>query len=136
MTHGRERLTEMLDEAASIAVVGASSDPQKAAHRIPSYLQDQGYRIIPVNPNADEVLGEPTVDRLADVGEPVDIVDVFRPADEAPDIARQAAELDASVLWLQSGIRSEEAREVAEDAGLDVVMDRCLGSSHRILSRS
>jgi uncharacterized protein len=126
----REQLLRIYAETRTIAVVGASGDPSKPAHRIPRYLQSQGYRILPVNPRGGELLGEPVARSLAEVEGPVDVVDVFRPAEEAPGIARQAIEAGAKVLWLQVGIESEEARQEAEAAGLTVVMDRCMGEAH------
>jgi uncharacterized protein len=126
----REQLLRIYTETRTIAVVGASGDPSKPAHRIPRYLQSQGYRILPVNPRGGELLGEPVARSLAEVEGPVDVVDVFRPAEEAPGIARQAIEAGAKVLWLQVGIESEEARQEAEAAGLTVVMDRCMGEAH------
>jgi uncharacterized protein len=126
----RERLLGIYAETRTIAVVGASGDPSKPAHRIPRYLQSQGYRILPVNPRGGELLGEPVARSLAEVEGPVDVVDVFRPAEEAPGIAREAIEAGAKVLWLQVGIESEEARQEAEAAGLTVVMDRCMGEAH------
>src|SRR5512142_870093 len=129
----RETLERIYRESATIAVVGASADPSKAAHRIPAYLQEQGYRIRPVNPRGGELLGEPVATTLTEVDRPVDVVDVFRPTAEAVDIARQAVMVGAKVLWLQLGIRNDEARHVAEKAGLTVVMDRCMGATHREL---
>jgi predicted CoA-binding protein len=126
----RERLARILAETKTIAVVGASGDPSKPAHQIPRYLQRQGYRIVPVNPRGGELLGEPVARSLAEVDGPVDVVDVFRPAAETPQVAREAAEIGAKVLWLQLGIESEEARQIAEAAGLTVVMDRCMGATH------
>lgn len=117
-------------EARTIAVVGASDDPTRAAHNVPAYLQEQGYRIIPVNPNRSELLGEKAYASLADIEEPVDVVDVFRPADEAPVLARLAAGLGAGVFWLQLGIVSDEAAKIASEAGMQVVMDRCMGQMH------
>ena len=126
----REQLARIFAETKTIAVVGASGDPSKPAHRIPRYLQRQGYRIVPVNPRGGELLGEPVARSLAEVEGPVDVVDVFRPASETPRAAREAAEIGAKVLWLQLGIESEEARQVAESAGITVVMDRCMGEAH------
>jgi predicted CoA-binding protein len=126
----RERLVGIFAETKTIAVVGASADPSKPAHTIPRYLQRQGYRIVPVNPRGGELLGEPVARSLAEVDGPVDVVEVFRPAEEAPRIAREAVEAGAKVLWLQLGIVSQEARQVAEAAGLTVVMDRCMGETH------
>ena len=126
----REKLLRIYAETKTIAVVGASADETKAAHQIPRYLQSQGYRIIPVNPRGGEILGEPLFRSLADIDVPVDVVDVFRPAQEAPAIARQAIAIGAKVLWLQIGIESEEARQLAEAAGLTVIMNRCMGETH------
>ena len=117
----------------TIAVVGASPDPSKAAHTIPAYLQSQGYRIIPVNPTHDEILGEKAYATLRDIRDPVDVVDVFRPAAEIPEVAVNAAAIGARVLWLQRGIVSEEAAHIAAAAGMAVIMDRCMGQMHAML---
>jgi uncharacterized protein len=126
----RERLLGIYAETKTIAVVGASTDPSKPAHQIPRYLQRQGYRILPVNPRGGEILGEAAARSLTEVDRPVDVVDVFRPAEEAPQIAREAIAVGAKVLWLQLGIESEEAKRLAEAAGLTVVMNRCMGATH------
>ena len=110
----------------TITVVGASADPQKAAHSVPAHMQQQGWRIIPINPHASEILGEPVHRALADVPEHVGLVDVFRPAQLTPDMARQAVAVGATALWLQLGIASEEARGIADGAGMRYVEDRCL----------
>lgn len=130
-----DELVDIYRSARTIAVVGASTDQHKQAHRIPAYLQSQGYRIIPVNPTAEEVLGEPSVASLDDIDEPVDVVDVFRPSSETPGIAAEAVEIEAGVLWLQMGIRSDEAARIARDGGLTVVMDTCMGAVHKKLVR-
>ena len=129
-----EVLADIYRSAKTVAVVGASSTHGKPAHRIPAYLQTQGYRIIPVNPTTSEIHGVPTVASLAEISEPVDVVNVFRPAAEAPGIAEQAVALGASTLWLQIGIESDEAAEIAEAAGLTVVMDTCMGATHERLT--
>jgi uncharacterized protein len=126
----RERFLRIYAETKTIAVVGASANPSKPAHQIPRYLQRQGYRILPVNPRGGELLGEAVARSLAEVDRPVDVVDVFRPAEEAPQIAREAIAIGAKVLWLQLGIESEEAKRLAEAAGLTVVMNRCMGETH------
>jgi predicted CoA-binding protein len=110
----------------TITVVGASAAPAKAAHSVPAYMQQHGWRIIPVNPHAKEILGERVFRKLADIPEQVGLVDVFRPSPETPDIARQAVAAGATALWLQLGIASKEARAIAEDAGLLYVENRCL----------
>ena len=117
---------QILADSAVIAVVGASRDPGKAAHRVPLEMQRHGWRIIPVNPTADEIVGENVYRSLTDIPEQVGLVDVFRPGPECADVARAAVEAGATALWLQLGIRSEEARKIAEDAGLLYVEDRCL----------
>ena len=130
-----EDLLRLYRETATIAVVGASSDEHKQAYKIPKYLQEQGYRVIPVNPNGGQILGEPVVRSLSEINEPVDAVDVFRPAEETPAIAAEAVVLGAGLLWLQLGIVSEEAERIATTAGLTVVMDACMGAVHRKLRR-
>jgi uncharacterized protein len=126
----REQLARIYAETKTIAVVGISRYPFKPSQRVPKYLQEQGYRIRPVNPRGGSVLGEPVARSLAEVDGPVDVVDVFRPAQEAPKIARQAIDIGAKVLWLQEGIESQEAKRIAEAAGLTVVMNRCMGETH------
>ena len=110
----------------TITVVGASAAAAKAAHSVPAHMQGHGWRIIPVNPHADEILGEPVFRTLGNVPEQVGLVDVFRPPWQAPDIARQAVAAGATALWLQLGIASAEARAIAEGAGMLYVEDRCL----------
>jgi len=123
-------LRRIYAETTTIAVVGASPDPAKKANAIPAYLQSHGYRIIPVNPRHEEILGETAYPTLLDVPEPVDVVDVFRPAPEAPILAEKAVTIGAKVLWLQVGIVSAEAAMIATAAGMTVVMDTCMGAMH------
>lgn len=125
-------LRRLYAEAKTIAVVGCSpiSRWPKPSAVVPAYMQAHGYRILPVNPFETEMLGEPAVPALADLQEPVDIVDVFRPAAEAPAIAQAAVDLGARYLWLQTGIVSEEARQIAEAGGLTVVMDQCIAITY------
>ena len=129
----KDELKQIYQETKTIAVVGASTDESKPSHRIPRYLQSQGFKIIPVSPKGGECLGEKVYPSLSEIPEPVDVVDVFRPSDETPQIARDAVAIGAKVLWLQSGIANDEAEGVAEAAGLKVVMDRCMGATHRQL---
>jgi len=117
---------EILAGANVIAVVGASRDPYKPSHTVPLQMLRHGWRIIPVNPFADEIFGIKTVPTLADIGEPVDLVDVFRPSRDAADVVRQAIAIGAPAVWLQSGIVSAEGRRLAEQAGIDYVEDRCV----------
>jgi predicted CoA-binding protein len=118
----------------TITVVGASRAPAKAAHYVPAHMQRHGWRIVPVNPHAEQILGEPVHRFLADIPEQVGLVDVFRPSGQAPDVARQAVAAGATALWLQLGIASAEARTIAEDAGLLYVQDRCLIIEQRRLN--
>ena len=118
---------EILHGAKTIAVVGASRDPRKAGGSVPEGLRRRGFRIIPINPYADMLFGERVYRSLLDVPEKIDIVDVFRPAPDTPEIARQAAAVGARALWLQLDIRSAEARRIAEEAGMDYIEDECTG---------
>ena len=117
---------QILAGATVIAVVGASRDPSKPSHSVPLQMLRYGWRIIPVNPFVDEVFGVKAVPTLADIDEPVDLVDIFRPARDAVEVVRQAVAIKAPAVWLQSGIVSTEARRIAEEAGMDYVEDRCL----------
>jgi len=117
---------QILGESVSIAVVGASRDPGKPAHSVPAQMMRHGWRIIPVNPYADELWGQRVYPMLAEIPEPVDLVNVFRPSTDAPDVVRQAVEIGARAVWLQQDIVSPEARKIAEDAGIDYVEDYCI----------
>jgi predicted CoA-binding protein len=130
-----QELRSILGEAETIAVVGLSSDPNKDSHEVASYLQGKGYRIIPVNPNETEVLGEKAYPTLLDVPEKVDVVDVFRRAEHTPEIAEQAVKIGAKVLWLQDGIVNEDAWRIAQEGGVDVVMGVCIRRTSRRLDR-
>jgi predicted CoA-binding protein len=130
-------LRELLDSE-TIAVIGCSSTPGKAAHEIPKYLDEQGYEVIPVNPFADEIFGREPYDSLAEVEEDIDLVDVFRPSMEVPTIveqviARSISRQDVQAIWLQQGISHDEAAERAEDQGLKIVQDRCMKVEHERL---
>jgi uncharacterized protein len=124
---------QILTSYDTIAVVGASATPGKAAHSVPGYMQRHGWRIIPVNLRAGEILGERAYRSLADVPEQVGLVDVFRPSEQAADIARQAVAAGACALWLQLGITSAQARDIAVSAGLLYVENRCLAIEQRRL---
>lgn len=127
---------QILDASKTIAVVGLSSDPMKPSYGVSEYMQRRGYRVIPVNPKETEVLGEKAYGRLEDIPEPVDIVNVFRRPAQTPEVAASAVAIGAKALWLQSDIENEEARQIAEAGGLDVVMDRCILTEHRRHSSS
>ena len=133
MISADDELGRILREARTIAVVGLSGDSEKPSHEVAAYLQAQGYRIIPVNPRGGVILGETVYADLRAVPEPIDLVDVFRPAEACLDIAREAVAVRAKVLWLQLGIVNEEAAALARAAGLAVVMDRCTLREHRRL---
>ena len=127
-------LTRILAQSRTIAVVGLSANWYRPSFFAAKYLQEHGYRVIPVNPNYTEVLGERCYPSVAAIPEPVDVVDAFRKADEMPALAREAVAKGARVLWMQLGVRNDAAARIASDAGLDVVMDRCMKIEHaRIL---
>jgi predicted CoA-binding protein len=127
-------LTRILAQSRTIAVVGLSANWYRPSFFTAKYLQEHGYRVIPVNPNYTEVLGERCYPSVAAIPEPVDVVDAFRKADEMPALAREAVAKGARVLWMQLGVRNDVAARIASDAGLDVVMDRCMKIEHaRIL---
>ena len=133
---GEEKIIDLLRTSKSIAVVGISTDPEKYSHKVPRYLKKKGYRIIPVNPNVDKVLGEKTFSSLQDIKEKVDIVDIFRPSNEVYGIVKQAIKLKPKAIWMQEGIKDHKAKQLAEKNGIFVVMDRCIGKEHYKLFES
>ena len=129
-----KEIREILHESSVIAVVGLSDRPERPSHRVARYLQNQGYRIIPVNPKLrGPVLGERPYPDLESVPGPVDIVDVFRRAEQVPEVVEAAVGIGAPVVWMQLGIRHQAAAERAEAAGVRVVMDRCMKLEHQAL---
>lgn len=128
-------IPEILKSAHTIAVVGISSNPMRASNGVSEYLKRAGYRIIPVNPNETEVLGQKCYARLEDVPEKIDLVDIFRRSEYVPDIVESAIRVGAHAVWMQEGVIHEDAAERARQAGLDVVMDRCTLKEHRKLAR-
>jgi predicted CoA-binding protein len=126
-------LRKILKNSNSIAVVGISSRPEKPANSVPAYLKSQGYRILPVNPNLQEVLGEKAYPDLLSIPEPVDVVEIFRPSDEVVPIVEQAIKIGAKAIWMQEGIVNEQAAELAVMAGIDAVMDVCMRATHKRL---
>ena len=128
-----QELKQLLTDATTIAMVGASANPDKTSHGIMQKLQKVGYRVIPVNPREAEVLGEKSYPSLADIPERIDIVDVFRRAEDTPAIADEAVKIGAKALWLQTGIANEEAAARATAGGLKVVMNACIGATHAML---
>ncbi|CAA9540123.1 MAG: CoA-binding domain protein [uncultured Thermoleophilia bacterium] len=123
-------IRRIVREMRTVAVVGLSSNPLRGSHFVGVYLQRHGYRVVPVNPNEEEVLGERAYPSLIDVPVPVDVVDVFRAPAAVPGVAREAVRIGAPTLWLQYGVVSEEGAAVARAGGLEVVMDRCLKVEH------
>jgi predicted CoA-binding protein len=125
-----ETIARILDECRTIAVVGLSSSSSRSSHGVAAYMQRAGYRIIPVNPNETEVLGETAYATLADLPHPIDLVDVFRRSDAAGEAVDQAIAVGAKAVWLQEGVIDDKAAQRALDAGLLVVMDRCILKEH------
>jgi hypothetical protein len=133
MTQLKDRIRRILGYNV-IAVVGMSRHPEKPSHYVPRYMREQGYRVIPVNPSAGEILGErcyPSLDQARE--EMVEVVNVFRPPEEVPEIVAAAVRIGAKAVWMQEGIANEEAARYAEEKGLLVVMDRCMMKEHRAL---
>ena len=128
-----EQITELLRDAKTIAVVGQSGKPSRPSFGVSSYMQAQGYRIIPVNPNIEESLGEPAYPRLEDVPGKIDIVNIFRRSQYVGPIVDSAIKLGVRCIWMQEGVVDEEAVAHAEAAGIAVVMNRCLLKYHRRL---
>src|SRR5262245_22609242 len=128
-----QELKELLTNATTIAIVGASPNPDKASYGIMQKLLSVGYNVVPINPTETEILGQRSYPSLIDVTEPIDIVDVFRRAEATPAIADDAITIGAKALWLQTGIASEDAAARAKAGGLIVVMDTCIGATHSFL---
>ena len=130
-----DELREILSTAKTIAVVGLSSKPDRPSYEVSEFLQQRGYRIVPINPNETEILGERAYPTLLDVPDDVtiDVVDVFRRPEHTPPVAEHAVARRAKMLWLQDGIANDETRRIAEDAGLRVVMDDCIKREMRRL---
>lgn len=129
-------LRDILENARTIAVVGLSSSPGKASYRVAAYLKHVGYRLIPVNPYSDEILGEVGYADLEAIPEAIDVVDIFRPSEQVIPIVEQAIRIRAKAVWMQLGIVNETAAQIARAAGVRVVMDRCMKVEHRRLISS
>jgi uncharacterized protein len=127
---GENDLKKLLSEVHTIAVVGLSANPSRDSYRVADYLKRHGYRIIPVNPGADEILGEKSYPDLKSVPDSIDVVDVFRRPEFVPETADQAVEVGAKVFWMQFGAESEEAAQKAGTAGITVVQNRCIMQEH------
>jgi len=130
-----EQLTELLKSSKTIAVVGCSPKPDRTSHQIDAFLLEKGYHVIPVHPQADTILGQKVYASLADIPEPVDIVNVFRKPEFTQPIAKAAVAIGAKALWLQQGIINEDSYLIATDGGLICVMDLCIAVMHRLVLR-
>jgi len=130
-----EGIRQILDDSRTIAVIGLSSDPSRASHSVSAYMKSQGYKIIPVNPNEESVLGERAYAKLEDVPEKIDIVDIFRRSEDAGSHVDEAIRIGARAVWLQEGVIDHGAAARAQKAGLTVVMDRCILKDHVRLRR-
>jgi uncharacterized protein len=132
---GADAILELLKQYKTIAVVGLSSNPMRPSYDVTEYMQAAGYRIIPVNPNERKVLGEKSYARLEEVPEKIEIVNVFRRAEEVPAVVESAIRVGAKVVWMQQGVENEEAAEKARAAGLMVIEDACILVEHRRRAR-
>lgn len=130
--HSDSEIREILSMK-NVAVVGMSKNPEKDAHKIPKYLMNSGYNVIPVNPTADEILGKKCYKNLREIPGSVDIVDVFRPSEDVPPIVKDAIAKGVKVVWMQLGISNEEATKEASEKGIKVVYNRCMMKEHRRL---
>lgn len=124
---------EMLESINTIASVGVSSNPAKESYGVVSYLKGQGYKIYPVNPTADEILGKKAYASLSEIPDKIDVVQIFRKPEDVPPVVEEAIKIGAKVVWMQEGIVNEEAGQKAQDAGLFVVMDTCMRAAHQWL---
>ncbi|MBU9721429.1 MULTISPECIES: CoA-binding protein [Bacillaceae] len=128
----REEIKGILKEAKIIAVVGLSDNPERTSYQVSAAMQDAGYEIIPINPTVTEVLGVKAVPTLKELTQPVDIINVFRRSEFLPEVAREAESVEAKVFWAQQGLFNEEAAEIAKNAGMTVIMDRCIKVEHAL----
>ena len=127
---------KILNEYRTVAIVGLSPDPSRPSHRVAKYLDRHGFRVIPVNPDAQEILGKRSYPDMSSVPEPIEIVDIFRRSEEVVPIVDEAIKIGAKVVWMQEGVINEKAASMARDAGLLVVMDRCMFKEHQRLSKN
>ena len=123
-------IEKIFEESKTIAVVGLSSNPSRPSYMVARYLQSQGYKIIPVNPNEKEILGEKSYPDLVSIPDKIDIVDIFRRSEDVPPVVEQAIKIKAKVIWMQEGVVNEEAAKKVSDAGLTVIMDKCMYKEH------
>lgn len=128
-----DQIREILENAKTIAVIGLSDNPEKTSYQISKIMQEVGYRIIPVNPMVDEVLGEKAYNSLLEINESIDIINVFRRPEFLPELAKEAAQTNCKVFWAQQGIVNEEASEFLKEKGFTVIMDLCIKVAHAVL---
>lgn len=131
-----QEIKDILSKYKTVAVIGMSKNPEKDAYRIPEYMKNKGYRIIPVNPSASEILGEKSYKKLSEVPGEVDIVDVFRPSEDVPNYVEEVISKKPKVFWLQLGVENREAQEKVASAGIKVVFNKCIMQEHKRLFRS
>ena len=131
-THSDEEIIEILN-LKKVAVIGMSKHQEKAAHFVPKYLSENGFDIIPVNPNSDEILNKKCYKEIIDIKDDIDIVDVFRPSEDVLPFVKDAIKKNPKVIWLQEGIHNEEAENLAREHGIDVVFNRCMLAEHQRL---
>ena len=136
MNPEKEKLESILAEAETIAVVGLSDDPSRTSHRIAAYMQEAGYRVIPINPRIDTALGEKAYPSLGEVEERVDIVNVFRRSGEIPDLVDEAIEIRPHAFWMQKGIAHPASARRLEDAGVTTIQNLCIKTAHRELTQT
>ena len=131
-THSDEEIIEILN-LKKVAVIGMSKHQEKAAHFVPKYLSENGFDIIPVNPNSDEILNKKCYKEINDIKDDIDIVDVFRPSEDVLPFVKDAIKKNPKVIWLQEGIHNEEAENLAREHGIDVIFNRCMLAEHKRL---
>jgi len=129
-----QKMRDILTSARTIASVGLSSNQEKPSYSVAAYLKEQGYRVIPVNPTATEILGEKVYASLSDIPDKVDVVQVFRKPEDVPPVVDEAIKIGAKIVWMQEGVVNYEAAQKAEEAGLQVVMDACMRATHQRLN--
>ncbi|MDH3203354.1 MAG: CoA-binding protein [Nitrosopumilus sp.] len=131
--HTDKQIRAILSSSKTVAVVGISTNPEKSAHYVPKYLQSKGYDIVPINPNAEQILGKRCLKSIEDVEDAIDIVQIFRPSDQVLPFVKIAISKNPKVIWLQKGIHNLQAEELALEKGIDVVFNRCMLEEHQRL---
>ena len=132
-SHTDNQIRKILSSAKTIAVIGISTDPEKSSHYVPKYLQSRGYDVIPINPNAEQILGKRCLKDIEDAKDNIDIVQIFRPSDQVIPFVKSAISKKPKTIWLQKGIHNTQAEELALEKGIDVVFNRCMLEEHQRL---